>query len=197
MIRGVVFDLDGTLVDSQLDFDAMRHEMDLQPDQPILESLVRLEPRRAASCHAILHRHELAGAERATLLAGASEVVATLHTRGVRLAIATRNSRQIAAATLAKHDLAIELVFTRDDGPVKPDPWAVQEACRQWDVAAADVVVIGDYRFDVECGRAAGARTVLLTHPHNPHVYPNLERADLVLGSLADYRRLLAWMDSV
>lgn len=195
MIRGVVFDLDGTLVDSRLDFDAMRSEMELPPDQPILEALVRLEPRRAALCQAILHRHELAGAERATLLTGVGELLATLQARGIRLAIATRNSRQIAAATLAKHALAIELVFTRDDGPVKPDPWAVQEACRQWDVAAADVVVIGDYRFDVECGRAA--RTVLLTHPHDPRGYPNLERADLLLGSLVDYRRLLAWMDSL
>jgi len=197
MIRGVVFDLDGTLVDSQLDFDAMRREMELPPDQPILEALVRLEPRQAASCQAILHRHELAGADRATLLPGASELVAMLHTCSVRLAIATRNSRQIAAATLAKHDLAIELVFTRDDGPVKPDPWAVHEACRQWDVAASDVVVIGDYRFDVECGRAAGAHTVLLTHPHDPHGHPNLEQADLLLGSLVDFRRLLAWMDSL
>jgi HAD superfamily hydrolase (TIGR01509 family) len=175
----------------------MRHEMELPPDQPILEALARLEPRRAASCRAILHRHELAGAERATLLAGAGELVLALHARGVRLAIATRNSRQITSATLSKYDLPIDLIFTRDDGPVKPDPWAVLEACRQWDIPPADVVVIGDYRFDVECGRAAGARTVLLTHPQDAKGYPNEERADLVLGSLADYRKLLAWMDSL
>ncbi len=197
MIRGVVFDLDGTLVDSRLDFDAMRREMELAPDQPILEALLHLEPRQAARCQAILHQHELAGAERATLLPGARELLATLQARCVRLAIATRNSRQIAAATLAKHALSIELVLTRDDGPVKPDPWAVQEACRQWDFPAAEVVVIGDYRFDIECGRAAGAHTVLLTHPQDPHGYPNQERADLVLGSLVEYRRFLAWMDSL
>ena len=197
MIRGLVFDLDGTLVDSRLDFDAMRREMDVPDGQPILEALALLPPQRAAQCQAILHRHELAGAQRAVLLPGVRELVATLHARGVRLSVATRNSREIATATLAKHDLSIELLFTRDDGPVKPDPWAVTEACCQWDLAPADVVVIGDYRFDVECGRTAGARTVLLTHPSDPYDYPNHERADLVLGSLADYRRLLAWMDSL
>jgi HAD superfamily hydrolase (TIGR01549 family) len=196
MIRGVVFDLDGTLVDSRLDFDAMRREMELPPDQPILESLARLESRHAERCHEILHRHELAGAERATLLPGVRELVAALHTRGIRQAIATRNSRRITEATLAKLDLPFDLVLTRDDGPVKPHPWPVQEAARQWNLRPAEIVVIGDYRFDVECGRAAGSRTVILTHPLDPRAYPNEERADLVLGSLAEHALLIEFVDS-
>ena len=91
----------------------------------------------------------------------------------MRTAIATRNSRQIAAATLRQLGLSVELVLTRDDGPVKPDPWAVLHVCEAWGVSPAEVVVIGDYRFDIESGRAAGARTVLLTHPHDPRHYPN------------------------
>jgi HAD superfamily hydrolase (TIGR01509 family) len=196
MIRGVIFDLDGTLADSQLDFAAMRQEMELPPDLPILESLAALAPVHAERCHAILHRHELAGAERATLLPGARELTAILHARGIRQAIATRNSRRIADATLAKLGLAIDLVLTRDDGPVKPDPWAVLHACSQWNLAPADVVIVGDFRFDVESGRAAGSHTVLLTHPHDPRAYPNFEGADLLLSTLADYPRLLAWLDS-
>jgi hypothetical protein len=38
---------------------------------------------------------------------------------------------------------------------------------------------------------------VLLTHDADPAAYPNHERADLVLSSLADYPRLLAWLESV
>ena len=194
MIKGIVFDLDGTLVDSRLDFEAMRHEMDLPAEMPILEALARLEPKHAARCREILQRHELAGAERATLLPGCRELIEKLHARGVKMAIATRNSREITAVTIARLSIPIDAVYSRDDGPVKPHPWAVEEACRSWGATAEEVVVIGDYRFDVECGRAAGCRTVLLTHPHAAASYPNKERADFLLTSLAEYPRLLEWL---
>jgi HAD superfamily hydrolase (TIGR01509 family) len=197
MIRGIVFDLDGTLVDSRLDFDAMRREMELPPQLPILEALASLQPQHAARCRAILHRHELAGAERAALLPGARELLAILQSRGIRQAVATRNSRHITDATLAKLGLEIEPVLTRDDGPVKPDPWPVLHACQQWRFAPGEVIVVGDFRFDVESGRAAGCRTVLLTHPLDPACYANAEGADLLLSSLADYPRLLAWLESL
>jgi HAD superfamily hydrolase (TIGR01549 family) len=197
MIRGLVFDLDGTLADSQLDFDAMRREMELPPELSILEALDRLEPSHAAHCRAILDRHEWEGAERATLLPGVTELFAIVKARGLRHAIATRNSRRITAATLAKLGLAIEIALTRDDGPVKPDPWPVRHVCQQWSLPPEEIVVIGDYRFDVECGRAAGCRTVLLTHPADPYTYTNTERADLVIASLAEYPRLLAWLDTL
>src|SRR5215211_479337 len=118
MIKGIVFDLDGTLVDSRLDFDAMRREMDLPPDMPILEGLARLNAEHAGRCRTILQRHEFEGAQRAALLPGVSELLAAIEARGIRRAIATRNSRSITAATLAKVGVEFELVFTRDEGPV-------------------------------------------------------------------------------
>ena len=197
MIHGLIFDLDGTLADSQLDFDAMRREMVLPPELPILEALDRLEPAHAAHCRAVLDRHESAGAQRAALLPGVAELFALLNDRGLRHAVATRNSRRITDATLARLGLAIDLSLTRDDGPVKPDPWPVLHVCQRWGLPPADIVVVGDYRFDVECGRAAGCRTVLLTHPADPETYPNAEQADLLLASLAEYPRLLAWLETL
>jgi HAD superfamily hydrolase (TIGR01549 family) len=197
LIRGICFDLDGTLVDSRLDFDAMRREMELPPEMPILEALVRLPAPHAQRCEEILHRHELAGAERAAVLPGVAELLAVLKARGIHSAIVTRNSRQITDITLRRLDLPIELSLTRDDGPIKPDPWAILHVCRQWGISPAESVMLGDYKFDVACGHSAGSRTVLLTHPHDPRTYPNVEAADLLLASLADYPLLLAWLDSL
>ena len=194
MIRGIVFDMDGTLVDSRLDFDAMRREMELPHQMPILEAVTRLPPAHAARCQAILDRHEREGVQRATLLPGAAELLAELRARGIRLAIATRNSHFHTDATLRKLAVQVDFALTRDDGPVKPDPWAAVHACTRWQSPPQQVAVIGDYRFDIECGRAAGCRTVLLTHPHDPAAYPNDEQADLLLRSLAEYPRLLAWL---
>src|SRR5262245_7245204 len=186
--------MDGTLVDSQLDFDAMRREMELPDGLPILEAVTRLSGPHAERCRAILERHEQEGHERSTLLAGVAELLLELRSRGIRAAIATRNSRSITAATLRKLSLAVDFALTRDDGPVKPDPWAAREACLRWSLSADRVAVVGDYKFDIECGRAAGCRTVLLTHPHDPASHPNEEEADLLLASLAEYPRLLAWL---
>lgn len=197
MIRGIVFDLDGTLVDSRLDFALMRAEMGLPDNQPILEALEQLAATEAERCHVILHRHELAGAERATLLPGAAELLAALAHRRIHTAIATRNSRPITAATLAKVGVTMELVLTRDEGPVKPDPWPVRRACQHWDLLPEQVLVVGDFRFDIECGRAAGCRTVLLDEDQaSPHAAGGYG-ADLVLASLAEYPRLLKWMDTL
>ena len=197
MIRGVIFDMDGTLVDSALDFDLMRREMDLPAGQPILEAIARLPAELARQCRLILSRHEQHGADRATLLPGVAELCEALDQRGIRRAVATRNSRPITDAALSKLGLKFEIALTRDEGPVKPDPWPVLEICRRWGIPPAETAVVGDFRFDVECGRAAGAHTVLLTHDGNPGAYPNHERADLVLNSLADYPRLLAWLETL
>ena len=197
MIRGFIFDLDNTLVDSRLDFEQMRREMDLPEGLPILEAIDSLPAERAQRCHEVLHQHELAGAERAALLPGVGELLDTLRRRELPIAVATRNSREIARAMLTKCGISCDLLLTRDCGPVKPDPWPVQFACRIWRLAPSEAVMIGDYRFDVESGRAAGAHTVLLIHHLDPATYPNDEQADLVLRSLAESDKLLAWLESL
>lgn len=193
MIRGIIFDLDGTLADSQLDFEAMRHEMGLAPSSPILEAVAQLPADKQQHCHAILHRHELAGAHRATLLPGAAELLDELARRALPIAIVTRNSKPVAQATLEKLGINACPVITREDGPVKPDPWGASEIIRQWKFDPATIVMIGDWIFDIACGHAAGTRTVLLTDATENQTWT--PAPDLILPSLAHYESLLAWMD--
>lgn len=195
-VRGLIFDLDGTLVDSRLDFDLMRREMELPPG-PILESIAALPPPHAERCYRILRKHEVAGAERATLLPGVAQLLKRAQERKLPIGIVTRNSREISLAVLLRLQLKYDILLTRDDGPIKPDPWAVRHICETWNVPARQVVMIGDYEFDVLSGRGAGARTVLLTSPIPPHEYPNHEQADLLLSSLAEHDQLLTWMESI
>ncbi len=55
----MIFDLDGTLVDSGLDFPLMRREMGLPVGMPILEGLAEIPPgERLDECLRVLDRHE-------------------------------------------------------------------------------------------------------------------------------------------
>ena len=94
---GVIFDLDGTLVDSRLNFDAMRRDLKFSPEAAILETIAAIgdeaERRRLED---IIHAHEIAGADCAVPFSGAHELLLILAKSNIRVAIFTRNSRIIA-----------------------------------------------------------------------------------------------------
>src|SRR5919199_6757943 len=92
-IRGVVFDMDGTLVHQAIDFEAIRREIGLPTGTPLLEAMDRLPPAEYAAAWAVLDRHEQAAAAAAEVLPGVREFLAWLDARQVRRAVLTRNSR--------------------------------------------------------------------------------------------------------
>jgi phosphoglycolate phosphatase len=192
-IRGAIFDLDGTLVDSRLDFEAMRREMELPDGLPILEAIDRLPREAAERCWRILTEHELAGAERATAYPGVADFLRRLTLADVHRAVFTRNSRPVTLATLANVKLTFEGIVCREDGPVKPDPAAIHHICRGWNIQPAECVVFGDHRFDVEAARAAGAHAVLFTGSGEPSGLVSDDLADLVLASYEDPKGFWAW----
>jgi HAD superfamily hydrolase (TIGR01509 family) len=162
--RAIIFDLDGTITLPILDFDVIRREIGLptHPRTPVLEALGQMTPEARAAAEAILLRHEEAAARSSELQDGAAEVIAAIRKRGIPVALLTRNSRLSAETVLARHGLAVDCVYTREDGPVKPAPDSVLAICRKFGAAPRDAWVIGDYLFDLQAGNAAGATTVLI-----------------------------------
>ena len=195
MLRGVIFDLDGTLVESYLDFDRMRGEMDLPAGVPILETLATLPAERAARCWEILQRHEMQGVERAELISGVPEFLAVLKQKQVRTSVFTRNSRSCTLATLERFGLTFDTVLSRDDAPPKPHPQGILDICRRWKMEPAETAVLGDYVFDLKAGRAAGARTVLFARGNTPEqIAAWTPDADLILHDFSEPGPLLDWL---
>jgi HAD superfamily hydrolase (TIGR01509 family) len=192
-MHGIIFDLDGTLVDSGLDFDAMRREMELPPG-PILEALAHLPEPRASECRRILERHELHGAQRATLMPGVAAFLDLLRHRGLRTALITRNSRAVTLLTIGRLSLSFDPIVAREDAPAKPDPAGIHKICGAWGLRPEQVVMIGDYRFDLEAGRRAGARTVLYTEGRDPASIDFAHLADHSLRSYEHPDEFLAWL---
>lgn len=185
MIRGVVFDLDGTLIDSRLDFPRIRAEMRLPPGQVgILESVLALaDESHRAHCEQVLWSHEQQGAQSATLMDGARELLRVLAQRQIPTAVLTRNSRRSTDLALNRLDLGFSQVLTREDAPPKPDPAGLLQICENWGFTRHEVLFVGDFQFDLQTGQQAGVRTVL----YAPGVLPTYaDEADFVIPHLSD-----------
>lgn len=191
-IRGIIFDLDGTLVDSGLDFEAIRRDMGIPSRTPILERLAQTPagPDLERMLQ-VLHAHELRSAEGAMLFDGAAEFLDWMDQRRIPRAILTRNSRICTDLVLHRLQLNFSCVLTREDAPPKPDPAGLLRICDQWGLAPREVAFCGDYLFDLQAGRQAGMRTILFAPGELPDY---ADQADLILH---DFRTAATQLESL
>ena len=180
-LRAILFDLDGTLTEPALDFDSIRREAGAPDGVPVLEYIEGLDEAGASRVTAILERHEKEAARRSRLNAGAGEILALVADLGLRVAIITRNSRRSVEAFLARHGMAVDAVVAREDASPKPSPEPVRVACRAIGVSPEETIMVGDYLFDMQSGRAAGAKTA---HVAGAHPLPDDFDVDYRLRSL-------------
>jgi HAD superfamily hydrolase (TIGR01509 family) len=160
--RAVIFDLDGTLTEPLLDFDAMRAEIGLLPGLPILEQLEGGDAELRARAEEVLRRHERDAIARATLADGCVELLALLAARRIPAAILTRNVREVVSAFSERFNFRFAGVYTREDGPPKPSPAGALALCAAMGAHPSDTLAVGDYKHDILAGRRAGCFTALV-----------------------------------
>ena len=181
-----IFDLDGTLTVAVHDFNAIKAALEIPPEADILTYLAALPPGESAALHKKLDTIERELSTKTTAAAGAVELLSLLAKDGCRIGILTRNTHEIARLTLeliGLEDYFLEpaYIIGRGEAAPKPDPEGVLQLASLWGVSPQDIVVTGDYLYDLLCGRNIGAATI---HVDPAGEFRWSELADLQVTSL-------------
>ncbi|ADN02679.1 HAD family hydrolase [Spirochaeta thermophila] len=187
-IRGVIFDLDGTLLDTLPDLaEAVntvlaRHGFPTHPIEgyrlmvgfgaiTMIERAVPPEARSPDRVEALFREFEEEYERRAHLRTrpypGIPELLGRLREAGVRLAVLSNKPHHAVEGALAPFfDLSLfDVILGHREGlPPKPDPRGVYEILAAWsDLGPEDVVLVGDSEVDLQTARAAGIQAVAVT----------------------------------
>jgi len=186
-IKAVIFDLDGTLVSSRLDFNWLRQQISCPENEDILTFTANLsDPKLQQRAHAIIEQHELDDAQAASWLPGAKRLVNHLHRHNYPLAIVTRNFSEAAQIKLRNNTMPITRVITREDAPAKPDPTALLMVAEEWHLTPEQIMYIGDYRYDIEAANRASMMSCLYAPDKQPDY---ASQADIVIQHFDELTR--------
>ena len=185
MTKAVLFDVDGTLIDSNdqharawvaalaeagytVPFERVRPLIGMGGDKVLPELVPGLTEESEAGKAIAKSRvrwfmeHEL---KTIPPTRGARELLEAVRKRGARIVVATSAKKEELDALLARGDLAplIDMATTSDDAEEsKPDPDIIGAALKKAGVGANEAVMIGDTQYDVEAAHKAGVACVAL-----------------------------------
>jgi HAD superfamily hydrolase (TIGR01509 family) len=211
-IKGIVFDVDGTLTDSIEAYYEVFREVAARFGIQIRKEEV-LEPMATGSLiwdriipedfpgrdekikqfmkviplvyrEVFQHVHPFAGLE---------SVLKELEGRGVRLGALT-SSRAVAVRPLYHHALSqyFIAIMTREDGfPLKPAPDGILECLRRMNVQATHAIVIGDTPLDIRAGKAAGTLTIGVLSGTGTQVQLEAEAPTAIIKDISQLLSLL------
>jgi len=212
VITNIIFDVDGTLVDSKRDIAAAQHWVlaqlgvhsykpeDLYPliGKPLTETFSRLLPPslhdRIAEASALYKEHYPPHAlDTTTLFPGVRETVAALRSRGINLATATTKlsagtRRVLTHFGIAEHFSQIQ---GSDDMPFKPDPFIITKIMTDQSWVKADTLMVGDTDNDIEAGKRAGVLTCGVTYGSLSGEQIRQLKPDFVIESLPELLNIL------
>jgi phosphoglycolate phosphatase len=209
-IRAVLFDLDGTLVETNIDFPLMKREMislgerygipadetqglDILRIVDLIVTRLREQSREHESRHVRqeayqkLEEIELDYCRSAHPIASSVELLDALRDAGIKIGIVTRNSRAGVAISMERCGIMADALVTRDDVEnTKPHPDHILRALDSLGVSPSEAVVVGDHRMDVLGGKSAGTRTIGFLRPDRPDDFFDREKPDLIIRDLAE-----------
>lgn len=183
-IKGVIFDLDGTLMSTSLNFADIRKAIDCDPTVDVLTHLDSLAPFYRQKAQRQIEQFEWQDAQHSVPLPGAAQCIAFLQQRALYKAVVTRNSSVATHHKLSRTEWQFDTVLSRDDAAHKPSPEGLLHIADRWQLAPTQLIYIGDYLYDVMAANNAGMWSCL----YAPGALPDYAvQADLVVRDFASF----------
>jgi phosphoglycolate phosphatase len=211
----VLFDLDGTLIDTAPDFirclNQLRQLHNLEPlaaeqIRPSVSNGARamirvgfgLEPEHDGYVEkhtAFLDLYEAGVAVETTLFEGMDLLLENLEARGIPWGIVTNKPVRFAEPLVQALGLAqrcATLICPDHVSERKPHPEPLFLACQRIGAAPEQAIYVGDHERDIEAGRNAGMRTIAVRYGYieQPHAV-DLWQADIIADTVSDLAKLL------
>lgn len=201
----VLFDLDGTLIDTAKDFiRIIQHMAQQQGLERLDDDLIRSQVSEGgrAMVHLLYPNLALDSAELwqyrqqfldiyeqnicvdTTLFEGMNELLLDLEQRDIAWGIVTNKPRYLTELLLKSLNLTERcavLVCPEDVSRTKPDPEPMYLACKQLDIAPEQCIYVGDHPRDIDAGRNVQMYTILASYGYLP-----LDRRDDLVSWQAD-----------
>lgn len=211
-MQGLLFDLDGTLLDSEPDLaqavDRMLIDLQFAPagdanvrewvgdgSRKLVQRALMFARREADASDAdidaaqtlFFSHYQACMTDRSQLYPGVLAALEHWHRQGIAMACVTNKPARFTGPLLDFYGLRtlLPVAVSGDSLPVrKPDPAPLLEACRQLQVDPALTVMIGDSRNDVLAARAAGMPVACVSYGYNHGRPIAAEDPDLLVDSL-------------
>lgn len=210
-LRAVLFDFDGTVVDSyDLILESFHHAVRAvlgvdyadevlmrKVGQPLvvqMEDFIRNRALRDELCRVYREHNARIHDDRIRLFPGVRETLSALRTAGLATGIVTSKRHGPALRGLRVFGLEglFDVLVGSDDCPRhKPDPAPVEQAARMLGLAPASCAYVGDSPYDLQAGCGAGCLTVAATWGMFSESVLRAEGPDLAMGSFEELRALV------
>ncbi len=216
-IAAVIFDLDGTLIKSSVDFVKMKSLIiayfrslgvdseDFSTSRPTFEIVQKgievLERTSSEETVSIVKRQinkimtdvEMEQVDSVSVIPGVLETMKCLKEKGIKTGILTRSCREYALKSLETTGLSklVDFIAARDDvDKPKPDPDQVITLAEKMNVNIEETLMVGDHPIDALCAKNSNVRFLaVLTGSSNADAFKKI-RCE-VIGSVNDLPRLL------
>lgn len=193
-VRGVVFDMDGTLsLPQNYMFGEMRQALEIPPSEDILDFVHALPEERQKRAHLILKDIEQRTMLKMRPQPGLRDLFSWLRDHKLPFTIQTRNTRGPVDHFLETWLPGFRLtdpVLTREFYPYKPAPDGLVRISKAWNLEPSDLIMVGDSADDILAATNAGALSVLLRNSQNAHLVSS-KHPDVVIDSLLELIPLL------